>query len=210
MVIGRSMGRFRREEKGATMVEALLVLPVVLLVFAALVEFGFAVFQWNQTVKAIQLGARLAAVSDPLPTDAEMDRLVNDYPSAQGGPTPTAPVTVTCGGGTTACKVAEINRLVYGSDGVCEPAFGSSLPGMCDFNPHIRPANVRVSYHRGGLGYVGRPWGPVVTITVEVRNLRFNLPFLGALEVLDNNLFTIPAHPVTVTSEDMCSDIINC
>jgi hypothetical protein len=192
---------FWRGETGAVLVEALLVMPILLIVFAALIEFGFAVFQWNQAVKALQLGARLAAVSDPLPTD--MTALTADYPEPQGGATPSDPVTISCGAGTTACNAVRLNRLVYGSDGTCDSSFGTSLPGMCDFNPHIKPENVRVSYSRSGLGYVGRPAGPVVTITVELHGLHFTLPFLGAL--LGVNGMDIPAHPVTVTSEDLCS-----
>ena len=46
--------------------EALITIPIVMLIFAAFIEFGYAMSQWNQTVKALQYGARLAAVSDPL------------------------------------------------------------------------------------------------------------------------------------------------
>jgi len=201
MVKKQQKRAFWRVETGAVLVEALLVMPILLIVFAALIEFGFAVFQWNQAVKALQLGARLAAVSDPLPVD--MSALTDDYPTQEGGPTPQAPVTVSCGAGAAACDGARLNRLIYGSDGVCNSNFGTSLPGMCDFNRQISPSSVRVSYARSGLGYVGRPAGPVVTITVELDGLHFSLPFLGAL--LGINGMDIPAHPVTVTSEDLCS-----
>ncbi|MGC9370869.1 MAG: TadE/TadG family type IV pilus assembly protein [Paracoccaceae bacterium] len=203
MVKHRNIRVFRHSEDGATLVEGLLVFPILLMVFAALIEFGFAVFQWNQAVKAVQLGARLAAVSDPLPID--MSPLTADHPAEHGGATPANMVTVSCGAGEAACDSARLNRLVYGSDGACEPNYGTSLPGMCDFNPRIGPSNVRVSYHRSGLGYVGRPWGPVVTVTVELDGVTFNLPFMGALLGINN--MSIPAHPVTVTSEDLCSSL---
>jgi len=204
MVRRRHIRVFRRSEDGTTLVEGLLVFPILLMVFAALIEFGFAVFQWNQAVKAVQLGARLAAVSDPLPED--MSALTADYTGVpQGQPTPTSPVTVSCGAGEAACNPARLNRLIYGSDGACDADYGTSLPGMCDFNPSIGPSNVRISYHRSGLGYVGRPWGPVVTVTLELDGLTFNLPFMGALLGINN--MTIPAHPVTVTSEDLCSQV---
>ncbi|MGO8658054.1 TadE/TadG family type IV pilus assembly protein, partial [Rhizobium ruizarguesonis] len=47
----------------------MLTFPIVMLVFATFIEFGYAMAQWNQTVKALQYGARLAAVSDPLTTN---------------------------------------------------------------------------------------------------------------------------------------------
>lgn len=201
MVKWRHIRAFRHNEEGTSLLEALLVFPILLMVFAALIEFGFAVFQWNQAVKAVQLGARLAAVSDPLPVD--MSALRADYPPEEGGPTPPGPVVVECGAGASACDSARLNRLVFGSDETCDPNYGTSLPGMCDFNPQIRPRNIRISYHRSGLGYVGRPWGPVVTVTLELDGLHFKLPFMGAL--LGVNTMNIPAHPVTVTSEDLCS-----
>jgi hypothetical protein len=197
---------FLHDQRGVTLVEGLIVFPLVLLAISTFIEFGVAVLQWNQTVKALQLGARTLAVSSPLV--ANMNPLVADYPSVQGGPTPEADVSVSCGAGTTPCIAARLNRLVYGSDGICSPNVGSSLSGMCDFNPAIQPEHIRVTYHRSGLGYVGRPGGPVVTITLETRNLTFNFMFLSALLGLQS--IELPAHPVTITGEDLSSCSIAC
>ncbi|MCI2400420.1 TadE family protein [Aliiroseovarius subalbicans] len=203
--------RFRGDENGTSLVEGLLVLPIVLLTFAALVEFGFAVYQWNQTVKALQLGSRILAVSDPvIDTTGSAWQGLTDYgTSLEGDPVPDTSVVAQCGAGMgAACLSSEIDRLVYGVDASgsvdysCDPAYGG-LSGMCDFSPKIRPANVWVTYRRSGLGYVGRPDGPVVTITVGTAGLGFNLPFLGAL--LGFNNIEIPAHPVSITSEDLSS-----
>lgn len=215
MVSLSKLRRFRDEEDGLSLVEGLITIPVSILLIAAMVEFSFAVWQWNQTVKAIQLGARLAAVSDPLATD--YFTVLEDYGNGplEGDPIPvgtdgagnpdfsTTSKFVTCGAaaGLTACDPVELDRLVFGSDGVCNPNFGTTKPGVCDFNPLIEPENLQISYHRNWLGYVGRPMGPVSTITLEVRDLTFQLPFLGAM--LGVNSVQIPAHPVTVTSEDM-------
>ncbi|MDA5093100.1 pilus assembly protein [Aliiroseovarius sp. KMU-50] len=193
------------------MMEGIIVLPVVILVFAVMIEFGFAVFQWNQTVKALQLGARVAVVSDPLvdTTSAQWTALTNPGTAVPGDPFPDSTVSASCGAGTgVACQSAELNRLIYGvaADGsidtVCAPGLGL-MPGMCDFNTKLRPEHVWVSYQRSGLGYVGRPLGPVLTVTVGTNGLGFELPFLGALGVF--NFMSIPAHPVTVTSEDLSS-----
>ena len=74
-----------------------------------------------------------------------------------------------------------------------------------------REGNVVVTYRVSGLGYYGRPSGAVVTIRMEVQNITFDLPILGALLGLDD--VTIPAMPVTVTSEDLNTDsghLTNC
>lgn len=192
---------FRRNEDGATLVEGLIVFPIILLTFATFIEFGVAMVQWNQTVKALQFGARTLAVSDPLVSMAAFEA---DYPLVEGGPVPVTPVAVSCGAGAAACDEPGINRLVFGGDAICDPSAGTRL-GMCDLNGLIRPENIRVTYYRSGLGYVGRPAGPVVSITVETRNLNFDFYFLAALLGLEN--ITIPAHPVTITSEDLSNTL---
>ena len=199
-MVARARG-FRRSEEGATLVEGLIVFPIILLTFATFIEFGVAMVQWNQTVKAMQFGARVLAVSDPL---VLMDEFSEDYGPEEGGPVPEAEVSVACGAGTTACITAGINRLVYGGDTICDPSAGNRL-GMCDLNGLIRPENIRVTYYRSGLGYVGRPGGPVVSITIETRDLNFDFFFLGALLGLER--ITIPAHPVTITSEDLSNTL---
>ncbi len=201
----RAVRRFLRAEDGVTILEGLMVIPIVLLVYAAVIEFGFAVYQWNQAVKAMQHGARLAAVSDVVLPDADWTAL-GDFSSTgqqtgQAPPPPIPLVAESCGPGDVPCKVNEMNWLIFGGDGVCDPNFGSTKPGMCDLNRHIGVNNVHVTYARSGLGYVGHFNGPVVTITLESRNLRFRLPMLGALLGLNN--MEIPAHPVSITSEDL-------
>lgn len=205
----RRAGGFREAEEGATLVEGLIVFPIILLTFATFIEFGVAMVQWNQTVKSMQYGARMLAVSDPLVDMAPFES-GPDYPTQEGGPVPTSEVTVACGANgpdddvAPPCLAAGLNRLVFGSDGVCNPSAGNRL-GMCDLNRLIRPENIRVTYYRSGLGYVGRPDGPVVSITIETRDLTFDFFFLAALLGLES--ITIPAHPVTITSEDLSDTI---
>lgn len=201
-MVGRATS-FRRNQDGATLVEGLIVFPIILLTFATFIEFGVAMVQWNQTVKAMQYGARVLAVSDPLVVEFAT-HFEADYPVTEGGPIlgVTAPVVCTSDGCTPGLTLddAGLDRLVLGGDGLCDPAAGTRL-GMCDLNGLITRDNVQVTYYRSGLGYVGRPDGPVVSITVQSRNLNFDFFFLGALLGLEN--ITIPAHPVTITSEDL-------
>lgn len=204
MVTAAKFSGFARQQEGTALMEGLIVFPLVLLTFAAFFEFGYAVFQWNQTVKALQAGARHIAVSEPLISDLT----VFDGGGVPGDPVPGAVVSASCGAGTTPCVPAEMNRLIYGAnaggtDDECGNANENTIPGMCDFNTRIGVNNVLATYYRAGLGYEGRPDGPVLTIRLEVKDLTFDLPLVGALLSLDT--FTIPAHPVTITSEDLCS-----
>lgn len=155
----------------------------------------------------MQLGARLLAVSDPLIDDMSTLATEVDAGGTAGTPAPGFDPSdnMQCGAGVTACSNTDgMNRLVYGSDGRCDSSLiASTTPGVCDFNGSIGADNLRVTYSRGGLGYVGRPGpgsGLVVTITLETVNHTFDLPLLGALIGVNN--IEIPALPVTVTSED--------
>lgn len=202
--------RFLCNESGVTIVEGLIVFPLMLTMIITFVEFGYAMFQWEQTGRAVAVGARLAAVSNPVATDfASLD---DTYPvtAEAGDPVPAAKVSVSCTGGKATQTLPQCNngidRIVRGSDGVCNSNFGSSTPGMCDLNWRILPENVIVTYTRDGLGFVGRRQGPVTTVTVQLRNMNFATFFVGALFGLTN--IPIKASPASFTGEDLatCND----
>jgi len=62
--------RFARDERGAVLVEFGLVMPIFLLMFCALLDFGFAVFTLNSMAAAVREGGRFAAIlTDPVAND---------------------------------------------------------------------------------------------------------------------------------------------
>lgn len=209
---------FARSDRGAVLVEGLLALPVFLLACAVIIELSVGVIQFNQTVKALQIGARQLAVSDQLTLNFTAALTAGQGTLSAGDPVPAAVVTSVCTGSAPAnCNTALLNRLVYGSRTRLVCSSSDIRPGerigMCDIMPQIRPQNVRVTYSRTGLGYVGRPTGPLPTITVEVVNLRFNFFILDALLQVASlggttgvpTGINIPASPVTITGEDLRS-----
>lgn len=204
MVRGRGIVEFWRETDGISLTEAMITLPIVMLCFAAFVEFGYAVFQWNQAVKALQYGARMAVVSDSV-NDSFVPVTAGQTSDPTQVGTAIDPATATtaswsCTG--SACN-SNLNRIVYGTKAAtsCQPISATSRPAMCNLDPWLKLENVVVTYFRSGLGYWGRPEGAVVTVRMETTGLKFNLPILGAL--LGLNSITVPAMPVTITSEDM-------
>jgi hypothetical protein len=78
---------------------------------------------------------------------------------------------------------------------------------MCDIFSKITPANVRIVYTQpaapAGLGFAGRPGGPVPTIKISLQNIPFRFFFLGGLLGFRN--IQIPGATTTMTSEDLYS-----
>lgn len=204
---------FWKEESGTALIEGLVVFPLVVLVFSAFVEFGYAVHQWNQTVKATQYAARQLAVTNPVVTTFNPKTAAAAPTAADvGNSMPDDGTTWSCTGNdsqSTAPYCANgLRKIVYGSATssitTCQPLTTAGItPAMCQLNPNIKLGNVKVSYSQTGLGYYGRPNGAVVTIKVEVTGVQLNLPVVGAL--LGINI-TIPSLPVTITSEDLTTN----
>ena len=55
------LNRFRRDEQGVQLVELAIVLPILLLLFAGLAEFGRYFYEYSTLAKSARLGARYLA-----------------------------------------------------------------------------------------------------------------------------------------------------
>lgn len=204
------------DQTGAVFAEFAILLPVVVIIVCGSIDFLYAFFQLNAAAKAVEMGARIAAVSDPvaaglnnLPNEAILNgaELKGQLPS----------FTVVCSDDKCSCSgtctgmidnpfdAAAMNRIVYGrarNTTTCGNAPSSYTIGMCNLLPSITPANVVIVYSQTALGYAGRPGGPVPTITVSLRNMQFHFFFLTALFGLR---IAIPPMTTTVTAQDLCS-----
>ena len=211
---------FWRDETGAVLVEISILLPIVITILCGSIDFLYAFYQWNAAAKAVQVGARIAAVSDPVA--AGLNDLTNVVVlSGSVAPRRSMPAfTLTCDGRVEACtcsgncpgisanpyNAAAMNRIIFGrGSSSCTDATTYYATGMCDILPSITAANVRIVYTQTGLGYAGRPGGPVPTITVSLQDLQFQFFFLSYL--LGRNI-PIPAMTTTITAEDLCSGTI--
>ena len=202
----RTLRRFIFEDVGAAMVEMTISIVLLLILTLGFVDFGHAFYQWNAATKAVQVGARMAAVSPPV-----APQVTGAGPAENpGNPIPvdaysfscrgTGPSTGTCTGGGT-FNSANFNRIYAGDDDACGPVAGSR-PGMCDFFTRLRPQDVQITYAATGLGYQTRPGGSVPTIIVEIRpGLAFEFFFLSGLLGFAN--IDVPPMRSTATGEDM-------
>src|SRR5215471_218473 len=208
---------FGRDQRGAVIVEVTIVVTFMFVLVLGGIEFLLLFYQWNAAAKAVQVGARLAAVSDPVA--AGLNGLSAAVVTAAVPPGAAMPnFAITCNGRTATCQCtpanacrgvtgyngAAMNTIVFGrGSSSCSDAKSADVVGMCDIFPRITPANVKIVYAQTGLGYAGRPGGPMPTITVSLQNLRFQFFFLRGLMGFHD--FQIPASTVSLTAEDLSS-----
>lgn len=93
------------EERGAELVEFAFALPLLLVVFGGLVDFGFIFQRYGAVINAAREGARLS--TQPGVTNADVETRVDDYLNAGLGSgaadratVGVAPVSITPAGGT--------------------------------------------------------------------------------------------------------------
>jgi Flp pilus assembly pilin Flp len=212
-----SLKHIIKDESGAAMVEMTAAVMLFFVILGGIVDGSMLFYQWNAATKAVQVGARLAAVSDPVAPN--LTTLTGVSGSVlPGDPMPAFDCTCSVTSGTGSCSsttgtncgydAQAMSRLIFGRNGssCTDLAADTSVArtqyiGMCDYFPSIAAANVQVRYQYTGLGYAGRPGGPVPTVTVSVRNLQFNYVFLQPL--LGKAPVNLPGFNTTVTGEDL-------
>ena len=217
------IARLARDEDGGPLVEVAIILPILITFLFGGVDFMNALYQWNAAAKAVEIGARIAAVSDPVASG------LNSIPAnvlsasvASGSAMPD--FTVACDGGDAACvcesgacdgmgsySAAAMDLIVYGRAGkdACAPPASQYFAGMCNIFPPIVPQYVSVVYTQTGLGYAGRSPGPVPTITVSLNaaSSKTKLPFKFFFLPLAN--IDIPQVTTTITGEALSASAAN-
>ena len=163
-----------RDESGTTLVELAIVLPVFLLLFFGLIDFGRMGAEYVMADKATQLAARLAAVRPAACAGVPNVNLrgtvpINTVPPrfgtncSAGATICTNPGTITCTGNLANPTVAEIWT-----------ATSALMPTTAT------PANLRFSYaYDPKLGFLGGPYVPVVTVEIQNLNFQFATPLSG-------------------------------
>jgi len=219
------MLRFARNQDGGVFVEVAVMMTILLAFVLGGIDFLFAFYQWNAASKAVQLGARIAAVSDPVAQGLTglTAALVTGGTCNPGDTMPS--FTVTCDGRTATCtctgtctgvsgySATAMKKIVYGrnNSGSCNTAGGVYFAGMCNMFPGLTPDNVKVIYTsagnaNGGMGYCGRPDGPVPTVQVSLQNQNFTFYFLGDLMGFrQRQIGPSATSPTTATGEALSS-----
>jgi len=210
-------GRLLRDMAGSVLVEYAVVFPLFMLVTLGTVDVTYMLYEWALANKATYVGARAAVVSDPVAQNITQDRLLYDpsqlkqmgqycFDFARGTGNGNCPdVKVDCT--SSACTPG-----TFGFDG---SAFtNADSTGIFDrmkvIFPRLQPDNVTISYRLNGSGYVGRPGGLPMNVTVRVQNVTHQFYFVAGMMRFFGGTFAstpaIPAFATTLTSEDMVTN----
>lgn len=199
----RALSPLVADRRGSVAIEYSIVGPLIVGLSLGIAEIGNAFWQWNAAVDAVAIGVRRAAISDPVSADLKAISGVTGT-VLPGDPMPyferiCSGVTSTCSNGGRFDRAA-LRRIVYGGDRTsCGP--GDAGLAMCHVLPALRPENVVVEYVQTGLGYAGRPGGPVPTITIRLVGLPLRWVVIGRLFGIDD--VQLPAVSTSATGEDL-------
>lgn len=174
--------------KGATLIEVSLLLPVILSVTFGICEFGYILFQNNSAQKATQVGARYAATRT-----AAISNLTDCFVSTAGYAAGTDCVDVT--------GYASYVETCPGNTDCVDSVIDAILARMQTVYPSMQKANLEITYSSTGLGFVGRQ-RPVPAITVKVIDLDYDFIALRFLANLTTALKLDEAQ-TTVIAEDL-------
>jgi Flp pilus assembly protein TadG len=184
--------KFRLSQLGTTSVEFAIVTSAFLLILFGIVDFGRLFWVWNSAVQATERGARLAVVSDIVPSGlANFDCLV-----AANGNGALCPVTAVSPN-PVICTVSGCNG--YGP--IDAAAFNKIVTEMQRYSDVVQPQNVQIEYRHIGLGFSGNPFGSDIAplVTVKLQGLVFDFVVPGFSGLTSINM---PEFKTTLTGED--------
>lgn len=202
---------FLRDERGGGAVEFALVLPFLMLMLFGIIDCGRWLWYYNMASKATQAGARVAAVTQIIPSGlaskSYVGEVVGGVTLTQGDVIPASALpTITCSksGGAVSCSCPSCSGLTltpYNATG-----WNSIISQMQNMYPGIADTNVTVEYRGSGVGYAGDPGGMDVSplVTVRLKQLTFR-PITGFLLAT----MTMPEFATTLTAEDAVGTVSN-
>ena len=190
-------GLWERRE-GATAVEFALICAPLLIITIGIIEYAFALFQWNSAEKATQFGVRKAVVSDPVASGLNTFNGKTNGNEYGDEPMPNfANSPVVCNGATAACS----NNFAFSAQ-----AHTRIVSRMRQMFPRITANNVVVEYAPIGLGFVGR-CGPVPAVTVRLQNMTYDFLVVHVLLSLVGgsgaSSLAMPSFTATMVGEDL-------
>lgn len=203
----RAFLQLLRRNDGASAAEFALVLPLLLIFLLGMIDVGRYMWSINKLEKATQMGARMAVVTDMVPTGLANTNF--GLTLGQGASIPTSSfgaaecdktsgsVACNCLAGSTCPALSPINSV----------AFQNIATRMEAIAPMIADTDIRIRYTNAGVGYAGDPNGPDVAplITVRLTGLVFH-PITCLMFACT---ISMPDFRAALTAEDLSGTVSN-
>jgi Flp pilus assembly protein TadG len=203
--MARGLIRVIRDRRGAAGAEFALIIVVFAGLLLGIIDFGRALWEYNEAEKACQVGARFAVVNNMVATDLYAWDGVADGGLVAGQPIPVAAISpnpVTCD--DSACSGWGYDAAAY--DAIYD-AMAAHYPRLGSSSSPNATAVVEVTYEHIGRGFASNPLGPDVwpLATVSIRGVlfEFSTPLIGNIVP-----FEFPKCSASLIGEDYqtCSD----
>ncbi len=201
------IGRFWRDEDGTTIVEMAIVLPLFLVIFFAIIDFGRLWFHYVNVEKAVQIGARIAAVR-PAACAGVPDFNVR---AAVDGAAP-ARTGTECNAGQNIClAVPRITCNGSAENGTAAEIWDRINP-VFPSNTTIGNLNFAYDYDPD-LGFLGGPYVPVVTVEITNAEFEFLHPLAALIGLAGGGgstvggTVTFPDLSVSLPGEDLAQGV---
>jgi hypothetical protein len=201
--------RLIRDCDAATAAEFALVLPLLLFLLFGVIDAGRFLWEVNRAEKATQVGARVAVVTDMVPSglaaEDYLDQTIGGVTLTQGDVIPAEAL------GDIECTRTECNCI----SGLCPDDVGSLdtttfddvfLPRIQAMYPAVQASNVVLHFTGSGLGYAGDPHGSQISpiVTVQLTGLQFH-PITTLLFLT----LGLPDFRTSLTAEDLSGSASN-
>ncbi|SMY06127.1 TadE/TadG family type IV pilus assembly protein [Flavimaricola marinus] len=205
-MLKRRVGRFGADDRGTTIVELAIALPLFLLIFFALLDFGRMAYRYVAAEKAMQLATRIAVTRPPACAGVPLTHVRG--PTDPGTAVPR--FGLSCSSGPDVClDVGAISCVGSAENATASEIWaliGNVLPNTAEID------NLRFSYSFDNrLGFLGGPYVPVVTVEVTGLQFEYASP-LGALATLagstnengfNNAAIPFPSMSMSLPAEDL-------
>jgi Flp pilus assembly protein TadG len=214
-----SVKRLWRDLTGSVLVEYTVVFPLFIVVVLGTVDVSYMLYEWGLANKAAYMGARKAVVSNPV-ASAVSSPAYSSTQLLQLGQlcfdAATGVANANCPSQNYVCTPAATAGACTNGGAWAENAFTPILTEMQRVFPRLNRQNVQISYQTNTLGFVGRPGGLPLHVTVSIQCMTHQFFFIDALM---GWIFTpptgcptapagprIPTFASTLQSEDMTTN----
>jgi hypothetical protein len=185
----------------ATIEYVVLLLPLLALVFVSF-QIALAYHFALTAQKAVELGARIASVRDPVSITMPKTNQTNSATGASFGDSCAEGACIVPAGGPWTCAGNDLGN------GACDPvAYSEIFDEVARIAYLLNPADLSITYTYGGLGYAGGPFTPIVEVAIEERPFFLQFFFNLALSNPSNKpeALQLPAVAASAIAEDLSS-----